>query len=178
MSRLPLPEPETIDPFLQELHDGAKPEDWATRHVARAFAGQPRLLEEYLTFYYPWHSEKGVITPRMKELVRLHIATLNGCRTCAAARLAPDTVAEAEAIGALHNDPQGLTTLSGAEREALVFAEMLALDHHSITDEDVRRWRDTFGDEGFVELSMMTAQYIGFGRVLAMLQLETVACPI
>jgi hypothetical protein len=25
---------------------------------------------------------------------------------------------------------------------------------------------------------MMTSQYIGFGRVLAMLQLETVACPI
>lgn len=178
MSRLPLPEPETIDPFLQELHDGANPQDWATRHVARAFAGQPRLLEDYLTFYYPWHSEKGVIPARMKELVRLHIATLNGCQTCAAARLAADTVMEVEALGALDGNSEGLATLSEQERIALDFAERLALDHHSISDADVRRWRDTFGDEGFVELSMMTAQYIGFGRVLAMLQLETVACPI
>ena len=178
MSRLPLPEPETIDPFLREMHDSATSDDWATQRVARAFAVQPRLLEDYLNFYYPWHSEKGLISSRMKELVRLHIATLNGCNTCAAARLSADTVAEAEAIGALENDKAGLSTLSEQERIALDFAECLALRHHSISDEDVRGWRDTFGDEGFVELSMMTAQYIGFGRVLAMLQLETVACPI
>ncbi len=178
MSRVPLPEVHELDPFLQELHNGANEDDWATQHVARAFSTQPRLLEEYLAFYYPWHSEKGVITPRMKELVRLHIATLNGCQTCAAARLAPDTVAETEALGALENNSDGLATLSEQERIALDFAERMALDHHSITDEDVRRWRDAFGDEGFVELSMMTTQYIGFGRVLAMLQLETVACPI
>jgi AhpD family alkylhydroperoxidase len=178
MSRLPLPEVDEIDPFLQEMHNGAKPEDWATQHVARAFSVQPRLLEEYLTFYYPWHTDKGVITPRMKELVRLHIATLNGCKTCAAARLASDTVAEVEALGALESNAEGIAMLSEEEKIALDFAERLALDHHSITDEDVRRWRDTFGDDGFVELSMMTAQYIGFGRVLAMMQLETVACPI
>jgi AhpD family alkylhydroperoxidase len=178
MSRIPLPPVETIDPFLQGMHDGAKEGDWATQHVARAFAGQPRLLEDYLTFYYPWHSEKGQITPRMKELVRLHIATLNGCRTCAHARLAPDTVSEDEALGSLQMSPDDLATLSDAEKEALRFAEKFALDHHSITDADVRRWRDVFGDDGFIELAMMTSQYVGFGRVLAMLQLETVACPI
>ena len=178
MSRLPLPEPETIDPFLQEMHNAASADDWATQRVARAFAVQPRLLEDYLGFYYPWHSEKGHIPARMKELVRLHIATLNGCNTCASARLSADTVAETEALGALQGDENGLATLSKEERVALAFAERLALSHHTISDEDVRSWRDTFGDEGFVELSMMTAQYIGFGRVLAMLQLETVACPI
>lgn len=178
MSRLPLPEPETIDPFLREMHDGASPDDWATQRVARAFAVQPRLLEDYLGFYYPWHSEKGLISPRMKELVRLHIATLNGCQTCAASRLSADTVAEAEALAALEGNEGGLATLSEPERIALDFAERLALNHHAITDDDVRGWRETFGDDGFVELSMMTAQYIGFGRVLAMLQLETTACPI
>ena len=178
MSRLPLPEPATIDPFLREMHDSASQDDWATQRVARAFAVQPRLLEDYLSFYYPWHSEKGLIPARLKELVRLHIATLNGCHTCASARLAADTVAETEALGALGSDESGLETLSEKERIALDFAERLALHHHTITDEDVQAWRETFGDEGFVELSMMTSQYIGFGRVLAMLQLETVACPI
>jgi AhpD family alkylhydroperoxidase len=178
MSRIPLPAVEEIDPFLQDMHNGAKEGDWATQHVARAFADQPRLLEDYLTFYYPWHCEKGVLTPRMKELVRLHIATINGCRTCAHARLAPDTVTEAEAKGSLAITPDGLETLNEAELEALRFAEKFALDHHSITDADVRRWRDIFGDDGFLELTMMTGQYVGFGRMLAILQLETVACPI
>jgi alkylhydroperoxidase family enzyme len=178
MSRIPLVEVESLDPFLRTLHDGASDNDWATQRVAQAFAEQPRLLEDYLEFYYPWHKEKGVIGARLKELVRLHIATLNGCRTCAAARLSPEDVAEREALGALGTEPSGLGTLSEQELIALDFAERMALDHHSITDADVRRWRDTFGDAGFLELSMMTTQYIGFGRVLAMLQLETVACPI
>ena len=178
MSRIPLVDAGELDPYLRTLHDGAAEGDWATQRVAQAFADQPRLLEDYLAFYYPWHKEKGVISARLKELVRLHIATLNGCRTCASARLTPEDVAESEALGALGTDTAGLQTLSEEERIALDFAERMALDHHSITDEDVRRWRDTFGDAGFLELSMMTTQYIGFGRVLAILQLETVACPI
>lgn len=178
MSRVPLIEVESLDPYLRTLHEGAAETDWATQRVAQAFAEQPRLLEDYLTFYYPWHKEKGVLSARLKELVRLHIATLNGCRTCASARLAPEEVAEGEALGALGTDKAGLESLSEEERIALDFAERMALDHHSVTDEDVRRWRTTFGDAGFLELSMMTTQYIGFGRVLAILQLETVACPI
>ena len=38
--------------------------------------------------------------------------------------------------------------------------------------------RRHFSDVEFLELSMMAGQYIGFGRVLAMLQLEVAACPI
>jgi len=178
MSRIPLADVDSLDPYLRTLHDGADPDGWATQRVAQAFAGQPRLLEDYLEFYYPWHKERGVISARLKELVRLHVATLNGCRTCAAARLTPEDVAEQEALGALGAELTGLATLSNEERIALDFAERMALDHHSITDDDVRHWRDTFGDDGFLELSMMTTQYIGFGRVLAVLQLETVACPI
>lgn len=178
MSRIPLVEFESLDPFLRSLYEGAAENDWATQRVAQAFSGQPRLLEDYLEFYYPWHKEKGVISARLKELVRLHIATLNGCQTCAAARLTPEDVAEQEALGALGTDTSGLETLSRDEQIALDFAERMALDHHSISDADVRRWRDTFGDAGFLELAMMTTQYIGFGRVLAVLQLETVACPI
>ncbi|CAB4923014.1 unannotated protein [freshwater metagenome] len=178
MSRIPLPEVDVLDPFLRGMHDGARPGDWATENVARAFAGQPRLLEDYLSFYYPWHTQNGVLPARLKELVRLHIATLNGCNTCAAARLALDTVSESEAFGALGVDESGLSTLSQQERVALNYAERMALDHHNITDEDVKLWRQTFGDEGFLELAMMTGQFIGFGRMLAILQLETVACPI
>ena len=81
------------------MHDSAGADDWSTRHCARAFAAHPDILERYLAFYYPFHaSDAGsVLDSRIKELVRLRIATLNGCKTCKAARLAPAQVSEREA---------------------------------------------------------------------------------
>ena len=38
MSRIELPEPSSLPPYLRSLHDGARAGDWSTRHVARAFA--------------------------------------------------------------------------------------------------------------------------------------------
>ena len=58
------------------------------------------------------------------------------------------------------------------------FAEKMALDHHNIGDDDVAAMRKHFTDAEFLELAMMAGQYIGFGRVLAMLQLEIASCPI
>src|ERR1700722_3525963 len=56
MSRVELPEVSSLPPYLRSLHDGARPKDWSTRHVARAFADNSDLLEKYLGFYYPYHS--------------------------------------------------------------------------------------------------------------------------
>jgi alkylhydroperoxidase family enzyme len=183
MSRLPLTEPEKLPPYLRELHDGAAEPDWSTRHLARAFAPAPDLLETYLTsFYYPWHSNAedatGVarLTPRLKELVRLRIATLNGCETCKAARLAADSIPEHQALsidGYADSDDY-----SPAERAAVRFAELLAVRHFDIDDHEILVLREHFDDAEILELMMMAGQYIGFGRVLATLQLETVSCPL
>jgi alkylhydroperoxidase family enzyme len=183
MARLELTEPEQLSPYLRELHDGAAEDDWSTRHVARAFAAAPDLLETYLTsLYYPWHSNAddatGVarLTPRLKELVRLRIATLNGCETCKAARLAADTIPEEQALnidGYARSDDY-----SPAERAAVRFAEMLAVRHFDIDDHEIVLLHEHFDDAEILELMMMAGQYIGFGRVLAILQLETVACPV
>lgn len=179
MSRLPLAEPQELPHTLRELHDGAADGDWSTRHVARVFAPAPELLADYLGFYYPWHTstaEGSALTPRLKELVRLRIATLNGCQTCAAARLAADVIPEVEAAGI-----DGYVVdqaYSPAERAAIGFAERLAVAHHDLDDADIAALREHFDDAGILELTMMAGQYIGFGRMLAVLQLETVACPL
>lgn len=175
MSRVTLVEPDTLDPFLQDLHTGASEHDWSTRHTARAFASHPRLLEDYLEFYYPWHSEGGLLSRRLKEMVRLRIATLNGCQTCKAARLAADELPESEALSIDEYEGQ---PFSDREKMALRFAEKLAVDHFRIDDDFLRDVRRHFSEPEFLELSMMAGQYIGFGRVLATLQLEVVACPI
>ncbi len=177
MSRIPLAEPENLPSFLKSLHDQAPSSDWSTKHCARAFSSHPQLLENYLSFYYPWHTSDGVgvLEPRLKELVRLRIATLNGCKTCKAARLDPSGVKESEATTAVDNPDHEFDI---RERAALLFAEKMAIDHFSIDDDYIQSLREIFSEAELLELMFMTGQYIGFGRMLAVLQLEEVFCPI
>jgi alkylhydroperoxidase family enzyme len=174
---MPLVEPENLPPYLKAIHDATPEENWLGRHFARAFAPAPDLVEAYQGFYYPWHTGgAGALEPRLKELIRLRIATLNGCVLCKSVRMAPGVVSEEEAArGVDEPDAEGFTP---RERAAIRFAEKMAVDHHNIDDDDVAEMRRLFSDTEFLELAMMAGQYIGFGRVLAMLQLEVAACPI
>jgi alkylhydroperoxidase family enzyme len=184
MARIPLADETALDGFLKELHDGAPDGDWPTQHVARVFEAHPRFLEQYLAFYYPWHAniesaeDAARLSPRLKELVRLRIAILNGCVTCQSARLVPDSVPEDQAVGIWVEDFAANPDYSPSERAAVEFAERMAVDHHNIGDADIEALREHFDDPQILELMMMAGQYIGFGRTLAILQLETVACPL
>ncbi len=64
------------------------------------------------------------------------------------------------------------------EKIALEFAELMALDHKSIDDDFFRRMRAHFSDAEVVELGMAIGQYIGFGRLLMVLDLERPICEI
>ena len=55
---------------------------------------------------------------------------------------------------------------------ALDYAEKLAHSHHSMDDAYFDRLRTVFSDEQIVELGMLIGQFIGFGRLLAALDLE------
>ena len=67
---------------------------------------------------------------------------------------------------------------SERERIALEFAEKLAQDHASLDDEFFRRMRAQFSDAEIVEIGMAAGQYIGFGRLLMVLDLERPVCEI
>lgn len=185
MSRLPLAEPEDLRGFVRDLHDGAPEENWGRRHTARVFAAAPELLQTFLEgFYWQWHTNTGAaaeaaqLSPRLKELVRLRIATLNGCKSCKASRMVPDAVPEELAAAIDNYEAEDGDRYSDAEKAAVRFAELLALDHHSIDDEHIAELRKHFDEGQILELMLMAGQYIGFGRVISVLQLETVACPI
>ncbi len=64
-------------------------------------------------------------------------------------------------------------------REALAveFAERLASDHQSIDDGFFERLRTCFSEPEILELGMMAGQYIGFGRLLMVLDLTPRFCP-
>jgi alkylhydroperoxidase family enzyme len=177
MSRLPLVEPDALPPYMKMIHDATPEENWLGRNFARAFAPNPDLVEAYQAFYHPWHrGGAGLLEPRLKELIRLRIATLNGCVLCKTVRMAPEVVAESEAAAGVDN--ADAADFTPRERAAIHFAEKMAVDHHNIGDEAVAAMRRHFSDAEFLELAMMAGQYIGFGRVLAMLQLEVASCPI
>ena len=64
------------------------------------------------------------------------------------------------------------------ERTALEYAETMATNHTSIDDDFFRRLRTHFSDPEIVELGMAIGQYIGFGRLLMVLDLERPVCDI
>jgi alkylhydroperoxidase family enzyme len=64
------------------------------------------------------------------------------------------------------------------ERLAIEFAEKMALDHQSIDDAFFVRLRAEFSDSEIVELGMAIGQYIGFGRLLMILDVERPVCSL
>ena len=76
--------------------------------------------------------------------------------------------------------PQYRTDPAFSERErlAMEFAELLALDHKSIDDDLFKRLRAEFTDAEVLELGVAAAQYIGMGRLLAVLDVERPVCEI
>jgi alkylhydroperoxidase family enzyme len=80
-----------------------------------------------------------------------------------------------EKISALDGDGTAFTP-----REALgvEFAERLAADHKSIDDAFFDRLRECFSEPEILELGMMAGQYIGFGRLLMVLDLTPRFCGV
>ena len=69
-------------------------------------------------------------------------------------------------------------TFNDRERLALEMAERMATNHTSIDDDFFRRMRAHFSDAEIVELGMAAGQYIGFGRLLMVLDLERPVCDL
>ncbi len=52
------------------------------------------------------------------------------------------------------------------------------MDHHNIDDAFFDRLHKHFSDEQIIELGMMIGQFIGFGRLLMVLDLEPKFCSV
>jgi len=61
---------------------------------------------------------------------------------------------------------------SSREKLALRFAERMALHHQSIDDSFFHELRQEFTQAEIIELGMLTGLFIGYGRLLAVLDLE------
>ena len=62
--------------------------------------------------------------------------------------------------------------ITDREKLALRFAQRMAVDHHSMDDGFFEQLRAEFTDPEIFELGMITGQFIGYGRLISILDLE------
>ncbi len=60
---------------------------------------------------------------------------------------------------------------SEREKLAIEYAEKFAIDHLSIDDQFFKRLKACYSDEEIVELSVSIATFLGFGRMIKVLDL-------
>jgi len=71
-----------------------------------------------------------------------------------------------------------ISTFSKEEQLAIEYADRMATDHHNMDDEFFDRLKQHYNDEQILELGMMIGQFIGFGRLLMVLDLESQFCSV
>jgi alkylhydroperoxidase family enzyme len=131
------------------------------------YAQRPPIAVAYRKWTYALHTER-VLPDRLLELVRLRIAFHNQCRTCMAIRYEQDGSDEVpEALVCELAAPEDSEALTDAERAALHYADLLATDHMSVSEETFARLRRHFSEAEIVELCFNAAHFVGFGRMMA-----------
>lgn len=123
-------------------------------------------------------STGGVLPFRLIELVRLRIAFHNQCRVCMAQRYtdgAGDTIDEGLVCSL--EKPHEAADLTESERSALAFADRMATDHLSVSDETFDELRRHYSNAELMDLCFHIAWYVGFGRMNAVLEVDPSDAP-
>jgi alkylhydroperoxidase family enzyme len=139
-----------------------------------AFLGQfghaPGLIEGWMAWYRPLMLG-GRVPTRTKELCRLAVASRTGCHMCQNGRF-PDP----SGTGAAVPEDDAEAVLAGrfdgfdaAEQAALAYTVAYYADHMAISDEAIERACAELGNDGFLEVAVMVAQFTGMGRLFSAL---------
>lgn len=123
--------------------------------------------------------DKSALPPREREAARMRIAELNGCAVCLGWRI-PE-LAAAGVDEALYEHVSEWATWPGyseRERLAIEYAERFATDHRSIDDAFMARLRGAYRDDEIVDLTICIAQFLAFGRLTRVLDLDSAACAL
>jgi AhpD family alkylhydroperoxidase len=156
--------------------------DWDSRLKAAIQPEQLTELEQGLSRYFAHCPDLALgmmsfgralkvsrtLPERLVELVRLRVAFFNQCRSCMAIRYR-DAVADGltEDLVCSLERPEEADDLSDAEKAAIAYGELMATDHLAIDDAMYGRLREHFSEAQIVELGMVCAFFVGFGRLAA-----------
>jgi AhpD family alkylhydroperoxidase len=122
--------------------------------------------------------QRSILPAAEREVARMRIAQLNACNACANFR-APSVLA-AGVTEDLYQHLEDAATYPGyteRQRLAIEYAERFATDHRAIDDELFERLRAEFTDAEVLDLTMCVSVYLGLGRALEVLGVDS-SCPI
>lgn len=131
----------------------------------QVYAQAPAVAGPYLTFMRALR-ENSVLPRRLVELVRLRVSFHNQCRSCMAIRYADglDDGLTEDLVCSLEK-PSEAPDLTGAEKAALAFADAMATDHLSVSDETFALLARHFTDKERMDLCFQVATFVGYGRM-------------
>lgn len=171
---LNLVEPEALSPDLRASWDSASD---GGKTFIQAMANAPEHAGRLFP-YYTGVRFGTVIGPKLCELLRLAIARTTQCPNCLAGRMpaafeAGLTEADiADVVGAR------VDRLDPAEVAVVSFAYKFGSDHFTIGPADIAALYEHFDQQAVVEIAMLCAQFLGFGRVAMVFGLEDPSCVI
>ena len=157
---------------LTEIPDGSHDPEvrmWALRPEMGAGAG---ALSHAIY-------EQSIVPVRERELARMRIALINGCVICQQWRKttgAADVMTEDDYAHVMHwRTHDGYTD---RDRLAIEYAELFALDHHTIDGAFYDRMRATgFTDAEILDLTVCIGGWLALGRTLHVLGIDD-ACAL
>jgi alkylhydroperoxidase family enzyme len=159
----PLIDPVPLDQLPQGLAEtvarGRANRMLSTTLPVQIWAHRPEVAEAWLGVLEAIHV-RGCLPERLRELVRLKIASITRCEACEVARKS-DEVSE-EDIACLGWDD---ARYSLDEQAALRYAELFAADHFAVDEEVFDQLRRHFSTEQIVELNMFAAIMLAGGRM-------------
>lgn len=157
-------DPADLSPALRELYD-ATPRAGLKAFV-QVMAHAERFHLDFSKLYADVRFENH-LGHKLTELVRITVANTTRCPVCMAGRL-PAAVEEGmteELVCQLDAPDDG--DFTDAERAAIRFAHKFGTDHLAVDDADKAALRAHFSDEQIVELAILCALCLGYGRFSA-----------
>jgi AhpD family alkylhydroperoxidase len=110
---------------------------------------------------------------RLHELVRMRIAQINACTVCLAWRTpAAQEAGVTEELLAAVGDANGNAAFEPREQLAIEYAERFSTDSANIDDTFLARLNEHFSPADLVELTLLIAKYVAFGRFMQVLGLD------
>lgn len=168
---VPPVDPDDLSPGLRATWESAS--DGGKRFV-QAMANAPAHAERLFPYYtgVRFGTRIGI---RLCELLRLAIAQTTRCPNCLAGRV--------DAAGLSEDLIAAIPEFSGDDftpRELAVmrFAFTFGSDHFALGEDDFRELYRHFDVEEVTEIGMLCAQFLGFGRLAMVMELEHASCPI
>jgi AhpD family alkylhydroperoxidase len=139
--------------------------------VVRALSLRPEFAKAVGTYDAAvWNS---TLDWRMHELVRMRIAQINECSVCLSWRTpqATDAGVTDDLLRHVHRAHE-LDSYTDAERVAIEYAARFCTDSARIDDALIERLRAHFDEGEIVELTLVIAKYMAFGRFMQVLGLD------